>query len=67
MSEAVTVPGLTMMTSIVSEESLARDTHTDRHTHTEWALSNNYLSIYLTQRDSGLSTLKFALQTKKVA
>ena len=27
-SEAVTVPNLTMMTSIVSEESLVRDTHT---------------------------------------
>ena len=29
MSEAVSVPRLMMMTSIVSEESLARDTHTD--------------------------------------
>ena len=36
MSEAVTVPSLMMMTSTVSEESLARDTHTDRHTpHTD--------------------------------
>ena len=42
MSEAVTVPNLTMMTSIVSEESLARDRHntgthtgtSHRHTHT---------------------------------
>ena len=33
MSEAATVPSLMMMTSIVSKESLARDTHThtDRH------------------------------------
>ena len=29
MSEAVTVPSLMMMTSLVSEESLAMDTHTD--------------------------------------
>ena len=28
MSEAVNVPSLIMMTSIVSKESLARDTHT---------------------------------------
>ena len=36
MSEAVTVPSLMMMTAIVSEESLARDTHTRTlaHTHT---------------------------------
>ena len=36
MSGAVTVPSLTMMTSVVSEESLARDTHTlltTQHTH----------------------------------
>ena len=31
MSEAVTVPNLTMATSTVSEESLARDTHTRTH------------------------------------
>ena len=30
MSEVVTVPTLMMMTSLVSEELLARDTHTDR-------------------------------------
>ena len=29
MSEAVTMPSLMMLTSIVSEESLVRDTHTD--------------------------------------
>ena len=35
MSEAVTVPNVTMMTSVVSEESLARDTHVDyKHIHT---------------------------------
>ena len=33
MSETVTVPSLMMMTLIVSEESLARDT--DTHTHTQ--------------------------------
>ena len=39
LSEAVTVPGLVMMTATVSEESLAIDRHTDRdrqtHTHTQ--------------------------------
>ena len=50
VSEAVTMPSLMMMTSIVLEESLARDTHTDRQTHTH--------------TDSGSSRLKFALQTK---
>ena len=34
MSESVTVPSLMMMTSIVSEESLARDTHTHTRTRT---------------------------------
>ena len=29
MSEAVAMPSLMMMTSIVSKESLARETHTD--------------------------------------
>ena len=35
MSEAVTVPSVMVITSILSEESLARDTHrqTDGHTH----------------------------------
>ena len=33
MSQTATVPSLMMTTSIVSEESLARDTHT--HTHTD--------------------------------
>ena len=33
MSEAVTMPRLMMVTSVVSEESLARDTtHTNTHT-----------------------------------
>ena len=31
MSEAVAVPSLMMVTSTISEESLARDTQTDRH------------------------------------
>ena len=34
MSEAVTVMSLMMLISIVSEESLARDTHPLAHTHT---------------------------------
>ena len=34
LSEAVTVPSLMMMTSIVFEESLARDIHTHIHAHT---------------------------------
>ena len=34
MSEADTVPSLTMVTSTVSEESLARDTHTGTHKDT---------------------------------
>ena len=33
MSQAITVPSLIIMTLIVSEESLARDRHTDRQTH----------------------------------
>ena len=33
MSEVVIMPSLLMTTSIVSEESLARDAHTDKHTH----------------------------------
>ena len=49
MSEAVTLPSLTMMTSTVSEESLARDTHTHTHTHSLGSTLN----------------LKFALQTKR--
>ena len=35
MSEAVAVPNLMMMTLIVSEESLARDRHTDTQTATD--------------------------------
>ena len=33
VSGAVTLPSVTVMTSIVSEESLARDRYTDRPTH----------------------------------
>ena len=35
VSEAVTVPSMMMMALLVSEESLARDRHTDRQTDTE--------------------------------
>ena len=38
MSEAVTVPSLKMITSTVSEESLARNRHTNRHT-ASWMLT----------------------------
>ena len=47
MSETVIVLSLMMMTAIVSEESLARDTHTHSHTHTHthtythWACSSS--------------------------
>ena len=34
ISDAVTVPNLMMITLIVSEVSLARDTHKHRHRHT---------------------------------
>ena len=34
ISEAVTVPSMIMMTLILSEESLAREIHTDTDTHT---------------------------------
>ena len=40
MSETVTVPSLMVMTSIVSEESFARDTHTD--TDKVWSIVNVY-------------------------
>ena len=60
ISEAVTVPSLTMMTSTVSEESLARDTHThtaytytpesvhslDRHTHYVTHLTSSILNFF---------------------
>ena len=45
MSEAVTVPSLMMMTSTVSEESLARDTHTDSGSYTlKFATSHDFAS-----------------------
>ena len=53
MPEAVTVPSLMMMTSIVCEEVLVRGRYTDKHSkgHTQ---------------TQGSSTLKFAkLQNKK--
>ena len=45
MSKAVTVPSLLMMTSIVSEESLVRDTHTHARTHT-YSFINIYITIH---------------------
>ena len=38
MSEAVTMPSVMTMTSIVSEESLARDTYTNSHRHTDFGI-----------------------------
>ena len=53
MSETVTVPSSIMMTSIVSEESRARDTRTQTHTQTH------------THGQTGLSMLKFAHKKKR--
>ena len=45
MSEAVTVPSLMMTTSIISEDSLARDTHTHTHTRTH-AHTHTYIHVH---------------------
>ena len=50
MSEAVTVPSLMMMNSIVSEESLARNTHTDTDRQTDMRslrLTQNQMKFYV--------------------
>ena len=48
MSEAVTVTSLTMMTSTVSEESLAMDTHArTQHTHAHTQTRVVYVKIYV--------------------
>ena len=60
MSEAVTVPRLMMMTLIVSEELLAREIHTDRHTYTD---RQTAVSSMLTFSKS-LKTLKTKRQNK---
>ena len=44
MSEAVTVPSLTMMTSTASKESLARDT---RHTQLAEKMLSGYSTTYI--------------------
>ena len=72
MSEAVTVPSLMTMTSIVSEESLARDrhrhrhrhrhTHTRTHTHTHTD-THTHIYIHTQKRDS--SKLKFSKSLKQ--
>ena len=73
MSGAVTVPNLKMMTLIVSDGLLARDTHTHTHararthtyTHTHTRTRALTHSHTHTHRDSArLSSLKFALPTK---
>ena len=58
MSEAVTVPNSMMMTSTVSEESLARDTHTHTHARTHACTHTHTCRLWT-------STLQFAksLQT----
>ena len=48
-SEAVTVPSLMLMTSIVSEELLARDRQTDTCIHTPYlSLSDSRINTYIT-------------------
>ena len=46
MTEAVTVPSLTVMTYIVSEESLARDKYSDTHTSTHIYTHRRTYSIW---------------------
>ena len=46
MSEKVTVPSLMMMTLIVSEESLARDTHTHARTHARMQHARTHAHTY---------------------
>ena len=62
MSEAVTVPSLMMMDSIVSEESLARDTHTHAraraHTHTQGLAGSSTLKCAKSLTTDGLSQRK---------
>ena len=61
MSEAVTVPRLITMTSIVSKESLAMDTHTHIHTYTH-RLGVVYLKLFQsrkTKTKSGHQTIFF--------
>ena len=63
MSEAVTVPNFTMMTSNVSEESLARETHTQTHklTHKQTGPTNRhtqtrsrfYVKVYFANKKKG--------------
>ena len=60
MSEAVTIPSLMMMTSIVSEESLARDTQTDRQTDTH---AHTHTHAYTHTQTQGLFQGK-TLKTK---
>ena len=48
MSEAVTMPSL-MMTSIVSEESLVRELHTDRHRERDLGLI--YLEVFQSRKN----------------
>ena len=52
MSEAVTVPGLMLITSSVSKESLARDRQTDTHTHGQTDRhSLVYINLFKVLRD----------------
>ena len=70
MSDIVTVPSLMMMTLIVSEKSLARDTHTDTHTqtdthtHTQTDFGLGYLNIVQSRQERG--PLPFRTYTKLV-
>ena len=60
MPEAVTVSNLTMMTSTVSKESLARDTHTHTDTDTDRQTQTQTDRQTDRQTDSGTSMLKFS-------
>ena len=53
MSVAVTMPSLNMMTSIVSEELLARDTHTHVCMYVHTRRDTNTLTVTHTHTDLG--------------
>ena len=53
MSEAVIMPSLMMMTSIVSEESLAKDPHADTQTD----LASSILNFFKFVSDFGKNNL----------
>ena len=67
MAEAVTMPSLMMTPSIVSEESLARDTHTDRHTYTQtWGRLSYTFNDLIVGMYIALSAIESALQLNHI-